>query len=951
VNGNPMPGNSPTYSNNTLVNGDIVSCDMTSNATCATPATVTGTMTMTINPNVTPTISISANPGTTICAGESVTFTASTTNAGPTPSYQWYVNGNPVGNNGATYTTTTLANGDVVTCELTSSAQCANPQILTSSGLTMTVNPVVVPTVSVSTNPGNTICIGTNVTFSASTTNGGPTPLYQWYVNGNPVGTPSSTYSSNTLANGDMVTCMVVSNATCAIPDTVISSTITMIVYNSLTPSVTISNTPGNTICAGTSVTFTATPTNGGPTPLYQWYRNGNPVGTPSSTYIDNTLNNGDVITCDMTSNASCASPALVTSNTITMTVIPTVTPTASITASPGNNICAGTNVTFSVTTTNGGPGPVYQWKKNGNPVGNSPTYSDPGLNNTDVITCMVTSNATCATPLTVYSNDITMNVTQLVVPTLSISVSPDTLVCANTSVTFNAAITNGGPSPAYVWKVNGTPTGPNAAAFTTTSLANGDVVTCDLTSSANCATPPSLTSNSIAMTVTGVTVPGVTVTANTPDTICEGTPVTFTANIVNGGPTPQYLWLKNGYPVGTPTDTYVDSTLYDSDVISCILTSSDPCPSPVVDTSNARIMTVNKFESPIVFLSGVPVICTGNPLTLSAIPYYPGPTPDFKWMLNGVPNGTGPTWTGYNLNEGDQVYCVMTSSAPCVTQNPVNSEIDTVHWFNAGYLAGTVGGTETNTVPMINAPSVISYTDCDLISTVIPGGASPVSGNLSASVTLDQDINNYLGQPYLQRHYDILPANNASSATATVKLYAYQYEFDAYDSLLLHTGSGLPPLPSNHINNGNVVVTEFHGSGTVPGNYTGAAEFLVPSSVEWDTASNWWVITVNVTGFGGFYIHTTNAVFPLSVTNVGQDGFMLDAYPNPAQDKVSVQVHGVRKGHSELTITDVAGRSLISTPMDNDKAIIDMSGLASGMYMLRYTDDARTQTIKITKQ
>lgn len=951
VNGNPVGGNAPTYSNNSLASGDIVTCDMTSNATCASPATVTGTMTMTIVPNVTPTINISANPGTTICAGTSVTFSASTTNAGPTPSYQWYNNGNPVGNNSATYTTTALANGDVITCDLVSSAQCATPSTVTSSGLTMTVNPVLVPTINLSVSPGNTICVGTNVTFSASITNGGPTPGYQWYVNGVPAGSGNPTFSSNSFANGDVVTCDLTSNATCATPATVTSSTVTMIVYNSLTPAVTITNTPGNTVCAGTVVTFTATPTNGGPTPSYQWYRNGNPVGTNAGTYIDNTLANGDVITCDLTSSAACASPTLVTSNTITMTVIPTVTPTATITATPGNIICAGTSVTFSVTTTNGGPTPTYVWKKNGNVVGgNSPTYADNGLNNTDVITCWLTSTAQCATPVTVYSNDITMGVTPLVTPTVSISVSPDTIVCSGTNVTFNATTTNGGPTPTYVWYVNGVPAGPNAATYSTTTLNANDVVTCDLVSSATCATPPVITSNGIAMTVTGATVPGVTISANTPDSICEGTAVTFTAATTNGGPAPIYLWLKNGLPVGSPIDTYVDNNLTDNDVISCILTSSDPCPSPMTDTSNSKLMTVNKYESPEVFLQGIPIICTGNPLTLSAVPYYPGPTPNFQWMLNGMPNGTGPTWTGSGLNEGDEVYCVMTSSAPCVTQNPVNSEIDTIHWFNAGYLAGVPGGTETNTVPMINAPSVISYTDCDLISTVVPSGASPVSGNLSASVTLDNNINNYNGQYYIQRHYDIQPSSNPSSATATVTLYAYQSEFDAYDSLVQLMGSLVPPLPSNHIDNGNVRVTQFHGTGTAPGNYTGSEELLFPS-VHYDTSANWWVITFQVNGFGGFYIHTSEVVFPLAVSNVNKNDFSLSAYPNPAQDKVQVAVIGTRNGRSQLVVTDLTGRQLIDVPMDSNKAIVDMSGLASGIYMLKYKDDVRTETLKITKQ
>ena len=75
-----------------------------------------------------------------------------------------------------------------------------------------------------------------------------------------------------------------------------------------------------NTICSGTSVTFTATPTNGG-TPSYQWKVNGSDVGTNSNTYTSTTLANNDAVTVEMTSTATCATGSPATSNSISTTV------------------------------------------------------------------------------------------------------------------------------------------------------------------------------------------------------------------------------------------------------------------------------------------------------------------------------------------------------------------------------------------------------------------------------------------------------------------------------------------------------------------------------------------------------------------------------------------------------------------------------------------------------
>jgi hypothetical protein len=76
-----------------------------------------------------------------------------------------------------------------------------------------------------------------------------------------------------------------------------------------------------NPVCAGTSVSFTATPIYGGTIPLYQWYMNTIAVATGSNfTYVPA---NGDAIYVVMTSNAACVTGNPATSNTVTMTVNP----------------------------------------------------------------------------------------------------------------------------------------------------------------------------------------------------------------------------------------------------------------------------------------------------------------------------------------------------------------------------------------------------------------------------------------------------------------------------------------------------------------------------------------------------------------------------------------------------------------------------------------------------
>ncbi len=117
-------------------------------------------------------------------------------------------------------------------------------------------------------------------------------------------------------------------------------------VIATVSPSVTLSVSPNDTVCTGVTVTYTATSVNGGSAPAYQWLVNGVISGTGSSySYIPG---NADVVTVNMASSAPCATPASVSAG-VTMTV----RPNPSITGS--TSTCVGTSVNLS-----GTPGGVW---------------------------------------------------------------------------------------------------------------------------------------------------------------------------------------------------------------------------------------------------------------------------------------------------------------------------------------------------------------------------------------------------------------------------------------------------------------------------------------------------------------------------------------------------------------------------------------------------------------
>ena len=188
-------------------------------------------------------------------------------------------------------------------------------------------NPVITaqPSTSTQTICQNASAIALSVTASGATS-------YQWFSATNAAGTTGVTnlgsgngaqtnsYTPSTASVGTLYYYCQVTNSSCGTVTSNLSGAVT--VTDSNVVSVTIASSDAdNIICSGTSVTLTATPTNGGVSPSYQWKLNGVNVGTNSATYTTTTLANNDAVTVELTSNATCPTGSPATSNSILMIV------------------------------------------------------------------------------------------------------------------------------------------------------------------------------------------------------------------------------------------------------------------------------------------------------------------------------------------------------------------------------------------------------------------------------------------------------------------------------------------------------------------------------------------------------------------------------------------------------------------------------------------------------
>ncbi|REK49474.1 MAG: hypothetical protein DWQ48_07420, partial [Bacteroidetes bacterium] len=619
------------------------------NVTGALGCSNVGTGSATVTVITTQAVSVSISGTNTICDGANTTFTATPVNGGATPIYQWQVNGTNVGTNSDTYSSSTLADNDVVTCILTSSLTCTSGSPATSNAITMSVIPNSAVSVSIST-ATSTVCENDPITFTATPTNGGVSPSYQWKVNGTNVGTNSDTYVTSTLVDGDIITCELNSSIFCTTGNPATSNSITMTVNPSQNVSVSITADPSNNSCVGETVAFLAVPVNGGSSPSYQWQVNGTNVGTNSALYVTSSLNDQDIVTCILTSNITpCPVGSPATSNAITMNVSNAVPVSVTITADT-TTICDGGSVTFTAHPVNEGTSPFYNWQVNGVDANVfDPTFTTTSLQNGDIVTVILESSLGCGTnnPDTSNAIAVTVNPNLPVSVTIGASANP---VCFGANVTFTAIPTNGGSSPSYQWQVNGTNVGTNSNTYSTSSLNNGDLVTCILSSSEDCKSGNPATSNTITMSI--LSLPNANINPDGPTQFCVGGNVTLLAE-----PGLTYSWS----PGGQTTQSITVST---TGLYTLTVTDANNC-------SNVNSTNVIAADYPTVSISGNSVIC-GNGVAILNANATPGTgsITNYQWVLNGTTN-VGTNSSSHNANVPGTYTVIVTNQFGCSTTSP----------------------------------------------------------------------------------------------------------------------------------------------------------------------------------------------------------------------------------------------------------------------------------------
>jgi hypothetical protein len=165
--------------------------------------------------------------------------------------------------------------------------------------------------------------------------------------------------------------------------------------------------------------------------------------------------------------------------------------------------------------------------------------------------------------------------------------------------------------------------------------------------------------------------IPSVTITTNPPagTPICEGIPITLTANPTHGGDSATYLWQVNNATVGLE-NTY-SYTPNNADIVTATLTSNANCLTQPTATAKDTI-TVIAPVVPVVHIAAYPglTISAGQVDTFVATVNNGGTVPVYQWLINGtaIADQTAATYVAAGLANNDSITCVVAGSGDCAT-------------------------------------------------------------------------------------------------------------------------------------------------------------------------------------------------------------------------------------------------------------------------------------------
>jgi hypothetical protein len=516
-------------------------------------------------------------------------------------------------------------------------------------------------------------------------------------------------------------------------------------------------------------------------------------------------------------------------------------------------------------------------------------------------------------------------------------------------SGTQTLSVTATGDNLSYQWRKGGVSISNNAiysgattATLTLASPTTAEAGSYDVVVSGSCS--PTATSNPVTVSVNPSLTPSVSITSSDIDnSFCAGTTVTYTANVLNGGTTPTYIWKNKGVTIQNQTAaTYTTNTLVNNDQISVEITSNASCKS--IANASSNILTISTVTfNPSVSITSSDIdntICPSSPVTFTATPVNAGSV-SYQWKLNGnnIANAKSSTYSTSVLVNNDVISVALTSLETCASPSVANSNSITTKVnslptasISSGYSVCKNANSTPLTVTGANgsAPYSFTYTvnngqtqTLNTPNTIFPG--STTVGTYVFKILTVSDANNCKSTlNNLISTINVIPLTAPVITCGTSTNHAISYNWSAV--------AGATNYKISYVDEAN---------STIDGGSTSNLNYTV-TNISPTTAIS---LTVLPLGTGCYAAAIKSCTTDNSANLETQAISNIRIYPNPSNGKITIQ--GIPVGYTSLELVDHTGRILAKKVLKNVELTEDYLDIAPGIYHLKFTGEGQTSITK----
>jgi len=593
VNGVSKGSNTTFFAFDSLENGDRVSVQLNVSDVCVSVPSTSDTTIVSVVPSVIPSVTIQKVTQTN-CMGQAITFSATANNAGVNPTFQWKRNGQNVGANSPSYTLSSPAMGDSISCILTSNASCVLQPLVSSNKIAIVQfdslpNATIVRTPSI-------ICQGKQSNYEVQACNG---CNYQWSAStfipiiGSitvPISGNSNKIPTSSVQNGYNVNVTVTNSKGCSASSSVLFPTVSQLPNSSSSVSA--------SICPGGSYQFKGVVlANGGVYYDTLVAANGcdsivtlNLIVNQASTSIQNiTICSGSVYNFNGQNISQPGSYLDTLSNskgcdsTVTLNLsVGTVAAT-----SINKSICQGQSYSFNgsqltqtgvyrdtLVTSSGTCDSIVTLNLDIYPAatssisdvictGGSYNFNGKILTASGVYKDTLSSVNGCDSIVTLTLNNAATN------PPAAILSTPSTNICPGQLVSADVSVQNNSGTVSYQWFLNGSAVFNPSATFATTSLSNNDSLRVVVSTNDGCGNAVVISSNSLIFTVQATLAKPQLLASDS--VICPGDSVQLSTVLSSQN----YLWSNGAITPATFVKTAGPHSVQVSN--TCASATSDP--------------------------------------------------------------------------------------------------------------------------------------------------------------------------------------------------------------------------------------------------------------------------------------------------------------------------------------------------------------------------------------